>query len=106
MIAIGFLVAAGAGAAARWRLGVEYGRLGGTFVANLLGAFIVGLLVGQGDGTQTVVGIAGLGALTTWSALISELVELAIADRRRALLYGGLSIVLGVFAAWLGLQMA
>ena len=105
MIAMGFVLAAGVGAMARWQLRAEFGRLAGTMAANTLGSFILGLLVGQSDGTSTVVGIAGLGALTTWSTLMSELVELAEVDRQRAVRYGLVSLVGGIGAAWLGLRM-
>ncbi|MDG2028757.1 MAG: CrcB family protein [Acidimicrobiales bacterium] len=105
MIAIGFIVAAGAGAVFRWRLSDELGRLAGTFAANTLGSFVLGLLFGQTSTTHTIVGVAGLGALTTWSTLIAELAELAAVDRTRAVRYGLASLVVGVFAGWLGLQL-
>ncbi|MDW3220018.1 MAG: CrcB family protein [Acidimicrobiales bacterium] len=105
MIVVGFVVAAGIGAGARWYLGGALGRLGGTMVANTLGSFILGLLVGQSTGTSTVVGVAGLGALTTWSTLMSQIAELVRTDRERALRYGAVSIIGGVAAAWLGLKM-
>ncbi|GJM36762.1 MAG: hypothetical protein DHS20C19_01290 [Acidimicrobiales bacterium] len=105
MIVLGFVVAAGVGAGARWYLGGALGRLGGTMVANTLGSFLLGLLVGQSDGTTTVVGVAGLGALTTWSALMAQLGELGRTDRERAVRYGAVSLIGGVAAAWLGLKM-
>lgn len=105
MIVVGFAVAAGVGAIARWHLGRELGRLGGTLTANVLGAFILGLLVGQGDGTTTVVGVAGMGALTTWSTLVGQLVEIGATERDRAIRYGIVSIGSGVAAAWLGITL-
>lgn len=105
MIVAGFAVAAALGALARWHLGRAFGRLLGTMTANTLGSFILGLLVGQSDGTTTVVGIAGLGALTTWSALMGELVDVGRVNRTQAIRYGAFSLVVGVMAAWLGLQM-
>lgn len=105
MIVIGFVVAAGVGAGARWYLSGVLGRLGGTMVANTLGSFLLGLLVGQSDGTNTVVGIAGIGALTTWSTLMSQLADLGRTDRERAVRYGAVSLIGGIAAAWLGLKM-
>lgn len=105
MIAVGFVVAAGLGAVARWHLGRVYGRLAGTLVANLIGSFLLGLLVGQSEGTSTVVGVAGLGALTTWSSFIAAVMDVAVAERERAVRYATVSIVGGVAVAWLGLQM-
>lgn len=105
MTAIGFVVAAGVGAIARWHLGRVYGRLAGTLVANLTGSFLLGLLVGQGAATQTVVGLAGLGTLTTWSTFIAAVMDVAANERERALRYALVSIIGGVLAAWVGLKL-
>ena len=105
MTALGFAVAAAVGAVVRWRTMETLGRIDGTLVVNLVGSFVLGLLVGQGDATTTVVGVAGLGTVTTWSAFVAELVTEASADRRRAGGYLAASVVGGVAAAWLGLQL-
>jgi len=39
----------------------------GTLLVNLVGSFALGLLAGAGGDSQTVIGIAGLGAFTTFS---------------------------------------
>lgn len=105
MTVLGFVVAAAVGAVARWQLLRIHGRLAGTLVANLTGSFLLGLLVGQSDATATVVGVAGLGALTTWSTFIAAVMDVAVTERERAVRYAAVSIVGGIAVAWLGLQM-
>lgn len=105
MTAIGFVVAAALGGVIRWRTASALGWIDGTLAVNLVGSFVLGLLVGQGDATTTVVGVAGLGTLTTWSTFIAEVVMEAAADRKRAVFYFTASLVGGVAAAWLGLQL-
>jgi CrcB protein len=103
--ALGFVVAAALGGVVRWRSASALGRIDGTLAVNLVGSFVLGLLVGQSDATTTVVGVAGLGTLTTWSTFIAEVVTEAAVDRRRAAGYFTASLVGGVGAAWLGLQL-
>lgn len=105
MTAVGFVVAATLGAVLRWRTTSTLGRIDGTLAVNLAGSFVLGLLVGQGDATTTVVGVAGMGTFTTWSTFIAEVVTEAATDRRRAARYFVVSLVGGVAAAWLGLQL-
>lgn len=98
-----FLVAAGLGTVIRWRCGP---RPLGTLAVNVGGAFLLGLLTGSSPDTVLVGGLAGLGALTTFSALVAHLVELAEHDRRHAVVYGAATFVFGVGAAWVGLHLA
>ena len=75
----------------------------GTFAVNVLGSFALGLLGGASDTVVTVIGVGALGSLTTFSSINVEIV------RRRCLsafVYLALSIVCGVLAAWLGLQIS
>ena len=51
-------------------------------------------------------GVAGLGALTTFSTLVAELVELNEMNPLWAWRYGIATFVAGVGAAWLGLTLA
>ena len=106
MIALAFLGAAAAGTLGRWGLSAMLPPPAGTLVANLVGAFALGWLGGSAATTDTVLGVAALGSLTTFSTLALELVELARTRPRIALLYGAVTIVGGVGLAWLGLVLS
>lgn len=72
----------------------------GTLVVNVLGSLVLGVAVGVlREGPLAVVGTGFCGAFTTYSAFAYEVVSL---PRRRALAYVGLSLGLGIGAAWLG----
>ena len=85
-------------------------RLGGTPVAgtllvNVVGSFVLGLLVGTGaDGApMALVGIGFCGALTTFSTLALEVWDAMEDDRRHhAVANVVVSLALGMGAAWLG----
>ncbi|MFV0259885.1 MAG: fluoride efflux transporter FluC [Acidimicrobiales bacterium] len=80
----------------------------GTLTVNLIASFALGAVSGAewGGPWPTVFGVAGLGALSTWSTLANEAATMA---RERqggiALLYVTLSCTAGVLAAWFGLQV-
>lgn len=104
------------GAAARfWLGGALLRRLGdgipwGTLAANLIGAFAVGFLAEwlQGRGAAAlpwraflIVGV--LGALTTYSSLLLELLLMQRTGRSgTALAYLAATLVLGILLVWLG----
>jgi CrcB protein len=81
---------------------------------NVGGAFLLGILLAWLAGHRTVehwsrwlVGVGGLGAFTTFSALAVELALLARDDHvLLAAGYGGASVVAGVGAVFLGLVVA
>ncbi len=118
-----FLVAAGGavGAVARYGLGVQTLRLWGgawpygTFIANLIGGLLMGLLAGwlalQGGADQErlrlLLGVGVLGGFTTFSAFS---LETALMIERRefapAFGYAAGSVVLAIAALFLGLIMA
>jgi CrcB protein len=76
----------------------------GTIVVNTSGSFLLGVVVGGDLGA--VLGAGLLGGYTTLSTYAVETVALLERDRpRAALLNVGLSAVLGVAAAWLGLAL-
>jgi len=112
-----FLALAGAGAALVWLAADRWpGGHRGTLLVNVLGAFLLGLLAGSdaSAATLTVVGTGGLGALTTFSRLAQDAVDLAepsddISPGMRSpgipVLYLGTTLVLGLAAAWLGLEI-
>ncbi len=115
---VAFLVAAGIGASSRYLAGMwAQERLGGalpwgTFVVNVTGCLLLGMLTGLGldhglDGTaQTIVGTGGFGALTTFSTFTYEAVRLA---EDGAYAEAGLTVgagwVVGLAAAWVGLAL-
>lgn len=107
MNALLFAIAAGAGTFVRWEAwSASRTRAVATFTVNVVGAFLLGLMADAGTDSQLVGGVAGLGAMTTFSTLVAELIELAATDRRLAWLYGTATFVVGVGAAWLGLRLA
>lgn len=110
-----------AGSVARYGLGVQAGRwLGsgwpyGTFIANVFGGLMMGVLVGwlahQSGGDQerwrSLVGVGVLGGFTTFSAYS---LETALMIERRewitAVAYAGLSAVLAIGAVFVGLWLS
>jgi len=116
------LVGAGgaAGAVARYLLGVQAlrwfgsGWPAGTFTANVLGGFLMGLLAGvlaqRGEGAEPwrlLLGVGVLGGFTTFSAYS---LEVALMLERRAygqaFTYGAGSAILSVTALFAGLMLA
>jgi len=102
-------VAAGgaAGAVLRYLAGVRWGSLRGTFVVNVVGCALLGVLVAlapQGSATSfpwwyalLATGVAG--ALTTWSTLAMQVYDLATRDRAVASGYLLVTIGTGGLAA-------
>ena len=106
MTIMAFGAAALIGTLARWQLGVRLGSPQGTFVANIAGSFAFGLLHAAGPDELIIVGIGGLGAFTTFSALAGELIEMWPRSHKRAVAYGSLTLITGVGAAWLAISLA
>lgn len=114
------LVAAGGavGALARWGVGVGLARHypAATLVVNLVGSFLVGLLLFGGaarawpsapEDARLLLAVGALGAFTTMSAFAYESVELLARGRMGALaLHVALHPLLSVAAAWLGRRAA
>ncbi len=112
MIAVlAFVLAAAGGAAARAEAGRRWNRHGGlpigTLVVNVSGSFLLGLLVNTAPPVLTVVGVAGLGAYTTFSSFARDTV--ALVERHQvgfASAYVAGTLVLGIAAAALGVAVA
>jgi CrcB protein len=111
IIAVGVGVVGGLGAIARFLLdGAVAGRLGrdfpfGTLVVNLLGAFVLGVLVGAALTTDEyrLAGTGLIGAFTTFSTWALESHRLGEdGELRLAGLNFAVSLVLGVAVAWAG----
>lgn len=106
-----------AGALLRWRLGLWLNSPSallpwGTLLANLLGAYLIGLTVGvlqalpQLDPAWRALLITGfLGALTTFSTFSIETLGLLLQQRFfMALLLAGMHLLGSLAMTWLGLQ--
>ncbi|MEM7284929.1 MAG: CrcB family protein [Actinomycetota bacterium] len=108
MIAVGFAVLAAAGAIGRW----QFGRLNradwpaGTLSVNVAAAFVLGLLHEAADGTITVLGVGLLGSLSTFSTVVRELVDTTERRPVAAATYLTVTVVLGVAAAWVGVELS
>lgn len=109
MTVVWFVVAAGCGAALRvvvgWRLNRRWPV--GTVLVNVLASFALGLVAGAAPAVTTVVGVAFLGALSTWSSLANETAVFMRTGRLPlAVVHLASSIVAGVAAAGAGLALA
>ena len=102
--AAGFAVAAAVGTVLRWRASTALGP-GGTLLVNIAGAFALGLLANTSGPAATMLGTAGLGALTTVSGLFPESARLARASPLLALGYVSLTITGATAAAYVGLAL-
>lgn len=121
-VLVGLVAIGGAfGSAARYGvshlLPAQHGFPVGTFVENLLGAFLLGALLetllraGAEDRTRRMLrlglGTGLLGGFTTYSALALEIQRLwSAGDVSLALGYGIASVVVGTFMATLGIVLA
>ena len=107
---LAFMAAAVAGAMARAEAGRRWNRHDGfpvgTLSVNVTGSFLLGLLTDVAPPVLTVVGVAGLGAYTTFSSFARDAV--ALAEQRRvglSAVYIGATCVLGVLAAAAGVAI-
>ena len=109
MIVALFVVAAATGAAARFVAADLFNRVfpTGTLLVNVVASFALGWLTARGSEWDVVLGIGGLGALSTWSTVANEVAQMA-RDRQGplAVLYLTATTTSGVVAAWAGLQVA
>ena len=106
-----FVLAAAVGALARAGTGSRWnhhdGLALGTLIVNVTGSFMLGLLSEVTSPTITVLGVAGLGAYTTFSSFARDAVALAAAKKLFvAVVYVGTSCLLGVGAAAAGVALA
>ncbi len=101
-----FVFAASAGALIRWQTGVHLPRPLGTLAVNIAGSFALGLIASWSPPELTVIGVAGIGATTTFSTLVADLVDLWEHSHLNAVAYGVATFLGGVGAAALGLAAA
>lgn len=84
-----------------------------TLSVNALGSLLMGLLTGwllrhgdQGEGWRLLLGVGVLGGFTTFSAFSLDLVQMIERGQLgSALVYGAVSLVVGVAALFAGLAM-
>jgi CrcB protein len=110
------VVAAGGavGSAARYAVSVAlpHGRSDlplGTLLVNVVGCLLLGVLVGawpRARWARPFLGTGVLGGFTTFSALALETDRLLDRSPAVAVVYAGLSVLLGLGAAWVGLRGA
>jgi CrcB protein len=74
----------------------------GTIAVNVAGSFALGLVVGSEVESLVIVGVAGLGSFTTFSTMA---LDFTTVPRHEAVGYLVTTLVLGLLAAWLGLQV-
>lgn len=85
----------------------------GTLVANIAGAFVLGVVVGLhdrdvvSDAWLAFVGTGICGALTTFSGLIGQIYTRArhAETRNVAIGYATATFIVGIAVAWLGLEI-
>ena len=106
LIIFGFTALAGAGAGLRF-LATDCwpGGHRGTLLVNVAGSLILGLLAGTSAPVPVVVGVGGLGALTTFSTFAADTLDLAADRPVRAIGHVLTTVVLGVTAAAAGLAL-
>ena len=107
LTAVAFVGLAGAGTAIRLLASDHWpGGHRGTLLVNVVGSLLLGLLSGAGAPVPLVVGVGGLGALTTFSTFAADTMALADHHRLKAAGHVATTLVLGLGAALLGLVVA
>ena len=110
MIVVGFIALAAIGSLARVIISHHLNKTGfpyGTLLINMLGSFLFGIIANSSSDTVIVFGIGALGAMTTFSTLSQEAIQLGRGRRFfTAIFYVTTTLVAGVLAAWGGLLIS
>lgn len=78
-----------------------------TFLVNIIGCFIAGILFSSGTNLRTPLMLGLCGGLTTFSALIVQCLQMIReGDIVKAMTYLLASQIAGLFAAWLGMKLS
>jgi fluoride ion exporter CrcB/FEX len=94
---------AGLGAVLRWKANARWGKLG-TLILNLVGAFGLGLISELDGFLLTVLGTAGIGAMTTVSGVAREVHGLNSTSRVQGTVYLMGTLIGGICVAWVGVH--
>jgi fluoride exporter len=79
----------------------------GIFLVNVLGSFLLGVTFNSAEHTHDLIAIGFAGAFTTWSTFMLDIyLAFELKRRNEALINLGVSLGFGLFAAWLGLNLA
>lgn len=105
MIVIAFFGLAAVGSVIRWKTTIFFGAHKGTFIVNVIGSFCLGLMVDLSNTGLTLIGIGGLGSLTTFSAFCANIDSLSESNYRPGLVYALFTVITGVLAATIGLNI-
>ena len=106
MTAVFVVLGAMVGAPVRYLVSRAVPSPWGTFVVNVAGCFLLGLVAGATGGLYAMAGTGFCGALTTYSTFSYETLQLVERkDYRTAAVNAGLSVVVGLAAAGLGLAL-
>ena len=105
MIVVAFFGLAAVGSVIRWKTTIFFGAHKGTFIVNAIGSFCLGLMVDLSNTGLTLIGIGGLGSLTTFSAFCANIDSLSESNYRPGLVYALLTVITGVLAATIGLNI-
>ena len=105
-----FILLAAIGSVLRWTLqnSRKWGKSSGTFIANIIASFLLGVLLGGSPSGEevTIIGSGFLGSFSTFSTVMMEVSdELEKEKRVLASTYLVASIITGVAAALLGLEV-
>jgi fluoride exporter len=116
LVAAGGAIGTGLRFGLGWLLPAQHGLPISIFVANVVGAFALGLLlefladtsldVGWSRRVRLGVGTGMLGGFTTYSALATDTVTLALAHPVVGVSYALLTVVIGGIASMLGIGLA
>lgn len=91
---------------------IEHGFPFGTLTVNIIGCFVIGILIGVSlsksitisDNIKLFISTGFLGGFTTFSAFSAE--TLALIDKGDfsiAFIYAAVSVILGLLATWIGI---
>lgn len=91
---------------------IEHGFPFGTLTVNIIGCFVIGILIGvslsksitMSDNIKLFISTGFLGGFTTFSAFSAE--TLALIDKGDfsiAFIYAAVSVIVGLLATWIGI---
>jgi len=111
MKALYVIIGAGIGAPARFAFDLYLRRFlkypYGITLINTLGSLILGLSIGSSENFHAFIGLGFTGAFTTWSTFILDLyLAFELKQYKSATLNLLASLILGIGAAWVGIQLA